>query len=37
MPLPLSNVFADLPDPRRDTANKRHELSGNRSHPGGDE
>src|SRR5262245_24550499 len=26
MPLPITSVFADLPDPRRDTANKRHLL-----------
>lgn len=26
MPLPLTDVFADLPDPRRDTKNKRHLL-----------
>jgi hypothetical protein len=25
--LPLTDVFADLPDPRRDTRNKRHELT----------
>jgi hypothetical protein len=25
--LPLTDVFADLPDPRRDTHNKRHELT----------
>ena len=27
MPLPLATVFADLPDPRIDTANKRHALA----------
>ena len=27
MPLPLTAVFDDLPDPRRDTANKRHHLT----------
>lgn len=27
MPLPLAVVFADLPDPRRETANKRHQLT----------
>jgi predicted transposase YbfD/YdcC len=27
MPLPLSAVFADLPDPRRDTKNKVHRLA----------
>ena len=27
MPLPLAAVFADLPDPRRETANKRHALT----------
>ena len=27
MSLPLAAVFADLPDPRRDTANKRHALT----------
>jgi predicted transposase YbfD/YdcC len=26
-PLPLTDVFADLPDPRRDTRNKRHRLT----------
>lgn len=26
-PLPLTDVFADLPDPRRDTRNKLHRLS----------
>ena len=26
MPLPLATVFADLPDPRRETANKLHRL-----------
>src|SRR5437870_11664256 len=26
MPLALSTVFADLPDPRIETANKRHQL-----------
>src|SRR3954462_11206329 len=26
-PLPLTAVFADLPDPRRETANKRHALT----------
>ncbi len=26
-PLPLTDVFADLPDPRRDTRNKLHELT----------
>jgi predicted transposase YbfD/YdcC len=26
-PLPLTDVFAELPDPRRDTRNKLHELS----------
>jgi predicted transposase YbfD/YdcC len=26
-PLPIATVFADLPDPRRDTANKLHHLS----------
>src|SRR3954447_26990384 len=25
--LPLTDVFADLPDPRRDTRNKLHELT----------
>lgn len=25
--LPLTDVFADLPDPRRDTRNKRHDLT----------
>jgi hypothetical protein len=24
MPLPITAVFADLPDPRRETDNKRH-------------
>ena len=27
MPLPLAAVFADLPDPRRETANTRHALT----------
>lgn len=27
MPLPITAVFADLPDPRRETANKRHALT----------
>src|SRR3954451_11257196 len=27
MPLPLMTVFADLPDPRIETANKLHELT----------
>jgi predicted transposase YbfD/YdcC len=27
MPLPITAVFDDLPDPRRDTANKRHRLT----------
>lgn len=27
MPLPLTTVFADLPDPRRDTKNKVHRLT----------
>src|SRR5262245_40723742 len=27
MPLPITEVFADLPDPRRDTDNKRHGLA----------
>ncbi|MBA4067730.1 MAG: ISAs1 family transposase, partial [Isosphaera sp.] len=27
MPLPLLAVFADLPDPRMETANKRHALA----------
>ena len=27
MPLPITRVFADLPDPRIDTANKRHALT----------
>jgi predicted transposase YbfD/YdcC len=27
MTLPLATVFADLPDPRRETANKRHALT----------
>src|SRR4051794_36118536 len=27
MPLPLATVFADLPDPRRETKNKRHRLT----------
>jgi predicted transposase YbfD/YdcC len=27
MPLPIATVFADLPDPRSDTANKRHALT----------
>jgi predicted transposase YbfD/YdcC len=27
MPLPITAVFDDLPDPRRDTANKRHLLT----------
>jgi predicted transposase YbfD/YdcC len=27
MPLPITAVFDDLPDPRRDTANKRHHLT----------
>jgi predicted transposase YbfD/YdcC len=27
MPLPLTAVFADLPDPRRETANRRHALT----------
>jgi predicted transposase YbfD/YdcC len=27
MPLPLTTVFADLPDPRIETANKRHTLT----------
>jgi predicted transposase YbfD/YdcC len=26
MPLPIADVFADLPDPRRETDNKRHSL-----------
>jgi len=26
MPLPIATVFADLPDPRADTANKLHKL-----------
>src|SRR3954469_61591 len=26
-PLPIAAIFADLPDPRRDTANKLHHLS----------
>src|SRR6476661_4748872 len=26
-PLPIATIFADLPDPRRDTANKLHHLS----------
>jgi hypothetical protein len=26
-PLSLTDVFADLPDPRRETANKRHHLT----------
>src|SRR3954451_17607742 len=26
-PLPLTDVFADLPDPRRDTRNKLHRLT----------
>jgi hypothetical protein len=26
MPLPLTTVFADLPDPRMETANKLHKL-----------
>lgn len=26
-PLPLTGVFANLPDPRRDTRNNRHELT----------
>ena len=26
MPLPITEVFADLPDPRRETENKRHRL-----------
>jgi predicted transposase YbfD/YdcC len=26
MPLPITDVFADLPDPRRETENKRHSL-----------
>ena len=27
MPLPITAVFDDLPDPRRDTANRRHHLT----------
>jgi hypothetical protein len=27
MPLTLTTVFADLPDPRRDTTNKAHRLT----------
>jgi predicted transposase YbfD/YdcC len=27
MPLPITAVFDDIPDPRRDTANKRHHLT----------
>ena len=27
MPLPITTVFADLPDPRRDTPNKLHPLT----------
>jgi predicted transposase YbfD/YdcC len=27
MPMPLTAVFADLPDPRMETANKRHKLT----------
>ena len=27
MPLPIATVFADLPDPRADTANKLHSLT----------
>ena len=27
MPLPIATVFADLPDPRSDTANKLHTLN----------
>ena len=27
MPLPIAAVFADLPDPRIDTANKLHALA----------
>ena len=26
-PLPITAIFADLPDPRRETANKLHHLS----------
>ena len=26
MPLPLTTVFADVPDPRMETANKLHKL-----------
>jgi DDE_Tnp_1-associated len=26
-PLPITSVFADLPDPRRETANKLHRLA----------
>jgi hypothetical protein len=26
-PLPLTSVFDDLPDPRRETANKLHRLT----------
>ncbi len=26
-PLPLTDVFAELPDPRRDTRNKLHALT----------
>jgi len=26
MPIPLTTVFADLPDPRMETANKLHQL-----------
>jgi hypothetical protein len=26
-PLPLTDVFAELPDPRRETANKLHRLT----------
>ncbi len=26
-PLPLTTIFAELPDPRRETANKLHRLT----------